>query len=241
MQADFETGWKQRARRRQGWGGAFFALAIILFGVLLLLDRLDIFYFRDAWRWWPVLVIGIGATRIGTAFDWSGRAIGLLIAAVGALLLADSLRVLRLDAQLVWSLLIIAVGVLMLTRVLSRRVPKAEETSADAVNEFCVFGGIDKRNSSQNFLGGQATAMFGGIKLDLRKAGIKRDRVLLDTTALFGGIELLVPEEWTVVCRGTSVFGGYEDKTSHPEELGAARPELVVTGLAMFGGVEIKN
>lgn len=242
MREEFAGRGEERHRRRhQGWGGTFFALAIILFGVLLLLDRLDIYYFQDAWKFWPVLLVGVGAARIATAYDWTGRAIGTLIALAGALVLASNLRWFRLDGDLVFPFVIIAVGVLMLTRILSRRSPRAAEASVDTVNEFCMFGGIDKRNASQDFQGGQATTLFGGIKLDLRKAAMKKDRVVIDTSAMFGGIELRVPEEWTVVCRGTSIFGGYEDKTSHPEMHGSAKHELIVTGLAMFGGVEIKN
>ncbi len=242
MREEFEGRWEERVRRRrQGWGGTFFALAIILFGVLLLLDRLDVYYFRDAWKFWPLLLVGVGATRIGTAYDWTGRAMGALIATAGGLLLASNLRWFRMDGELVFPFVIIAVGVLMLARMLSRPSARAAEASVDTVNEFCMFGGIDKRNASQDFQGGQASTMFGGIKLDLRKAAMKKDRVVIDTSAMFGGIELRVPEEWTVVCRGTSIFGGYEDKTSHPEVQGSAKHELIVTGLAMFGGVEIKN
>ena len=43
-----------------------------------------------------------------------------------------------------------------------------------------------------------------------------------------------------VSVEGVAIFGGYEDKTSHPRE-GAAAKRLVVRGFAIFGGVEVKN
>ena len=37
-----------------------------------------------------------------------------------------------------------------------------------------------------------------------------------------------------------AVFGGYEDKTSHPRGPEPAK-RLIVRGSAVFGGVEVKN
>jgi hypothetical protein len=53
-----------------------------------------------------------------------------------------------------------------------------------------------------------------------------------------GGVEVRVPEDWTVETRGMAVLGGFEDKTRRPLD---DRRKLVVTGLAVLGGVEVKN
>jgi hypothetical protein len=51
-------------------------------------------------------------------------------------------------------------------------------------------------------------------------------------------VEILAPREWSVVLQGTPVLGGFEDKTAPPRESG---PRLIVRGVAIMGGVEIKN
>jgi hypothetical protein len=58
---------------------------------------------------------------------------------------------------------------------------------------------------------------------------------------MFGGIDIRVPETWAVTVRGTGVFGGYEDKTIEPRPTDPKPPHLIITGVALFGGVTVKN
>jgi len=99
---------------------------------------------------------------------------------------------------------------------------------------------VRRRLDWQDFKGGEAFAMFGGVELDLRSATIAQEEVVIDASALFGGVDLQVPESWNVAVEGHGIFGGYDDKTLHtmPED---ARPRVVITGNAVFGGVVVKN
>ena len=108
------------------------------------------------------------------------------------------------------------------------------------MDEWAVFGGSRRRVDSQDFKGGEAFAMFGGVELDLRSAAITQDEVVIDARALFGGVDIQVPETCNVHVEGHGIFGGYDDQTSHtmPED---ARPRVVITGSAVFGGVVVKN
>jgi hypothetical protein len=47
-----------------------------------------------------------------------------------------------------------------------------------------------------------------------------------------------VPEEWEVVSRGLPILGGFVDNTRHTQ---GAQKRLVVTGMAIMGGIEVKN
>ena len=66
---------------------------------------------------------------------------------------------------------------------------------------------------------------------------------MLHANALFGGIELRVPETWYVVTRGQGIFGGYTDSTRYvpPSDPDKPKKTLIVMGTAIFGGVEIRN
>jgi hypothetical protein len=59
---------------------------------------------------------------------------------------------------------------------------------------------------------------------------------------MFGGVEIRVPEGWSIISRGVPIFGGYDDKTVQLEaEPGRRQRLLIIKGLALFGGVEIIN
>jgi hypothetical protein len=74
--------------------------------------------------------------------------------------------------------------------------------------------------------------------VDLRNAAINGDAVI-DVFAMWGGIEIRVPESWTVVGRVTPLMGGFEDHTRAPQA--ATTHRLTVRGMVIMGGVEIKN
>jgi Cell wall-active antibiotics response 4TMS YvqF/Domain of unknown function (DUF5668) len=101
-----------------------------------------------------------------------------------------------------------------------------------------VFSHVKSRVTDQNFETIKVVAVFGGFELDLRQAGIRGDHAVVEAEAVFGGIEIIVPEDWEVIPRGTGVFGGFSDETRTPE-----RPakSLIVTGAGVFGGVIITN
>jgi hypothetical protein len=106
--------------------------------------------------------------------------------------------------------------------------------------DWAVFGGVDRRISAQDFHGAQCTAIFGACKIDLRDAQIQGREAVLETQAVFGGVEILVPEDWEVVNHGLSIFGGFSDRRRHSPS-GPETKTLVLNGAAIFGGVEVKN
>jgi predicted membrane protein len=79
---------------------------------------------------------------------------------------------------------------------------------------------------------------MGGVMLDLRKARMTGEAVL-DVFAMWGGVELQVPESWAVDVRVTPLLGGVEDRTRPATDPSA--PRLVLRGTVLMGGVEIKN
>jgi predicted membrane protein len=226
--------------------GVVGALLLIGIGVLLLLNQNGILRIADVWRLWPlVLVIG-GLVRL-TQYGSSSKFMGVLMIALGAVLELAEFHLIPYRVFDLWPLGIIAVGLLLLWQSLqpkevredTRTWPHARVSGALPVAEnLSIFGGGERRISDQEFSRAEILAIFGGYKLDLRKAKIQDKTAVIDATAVFGGVEIIVPETWNVVVRGVGIFGGYGDETHHTAE---PAPDLVVQGVAIFGGVVIKN
>jgi LiaF transmembrane domain/Cell wall-active antibiotics response LiaF, C-terminal len=214
---------------------------ILVVGVLLTLDHLDVLDIGRLWDWWPTLLIAFGVAKLAQPRGCHSRGWGAVEVFVGLWWLLYNLGVVAIGVGQGWPILLVLLGANILWRGLSGpRPPRPPGGDGDAVVSIQnVFGGTKQRNSSQAFQGGTISAVFGSAELDLRLATIKGDEAVVDVSAVFGGIEIRVPETWTVVLRASSVLGGVEDKTHHRED--GAPPRLVVTGGAVFGGIEIAN
>jgi hypothetical protein len=234
--------------RRSPTGGMLAGAIIILVGVLMLLDNFGLIHARDFWRYWPVVFVFAG---VGKVLDSHGRPAGMLggglLIAVGTIWILNNTGIIIFDPRLIAPVILIAVGALLLVRTLEgsapglpfiQRPPGPQETT---IAPWAIFGASKRVVTSKDFRGGDLFALFGGIELDLRNSDIK-DQALIAATALFGGIDIRVPPTWLVETRGAGIFGGYEDKTVHPDpDRVASPPKLILDGLAIFGGVTIKN
>jgi predicted membrane protein len=112
-------------------------------------------------------------------------------------------------------------------------------TSNSFVSAMAVLGSVERRNNSQDFRGGSATAVMGGCEIDLRAAGIAPGREpVLEVFAMWGGIEIIVPPDWTVVSHVDPILGGFEDSTLPPKE---EKKRFIVRGTVVMGGIEVTN
>ena len=79
---------------------------------------------------------------------------------------------------------------------------------------------------------------MGGINLDLRDATMEGSEATIDVSTLMGGVNIRVPRKWRVVNRIVPVMGGVKDSTESPAE---GSPRLVLQGVVLMGGLEIRN
>jgi predicted membrane protein len=251
-------------------GGMFVGFLLAGIGILLLLQNLGILYVDDLWDFWPVILIVFGISKAFSACGFGGRMWGGIIAFVGTLFLLRNLGLVHVIVwNYFWPVILIAVGVGMLLRGLDRDHPwhwdwhpnlagtgqtsegkqgetlfASASTGANAQNTVhidAIFSGSDRRMDTQDFAGGAIVALFGGVQLDLSRAAMTKDEVRIEANAIFGGIEIRVPDSWLVTMRGSGIFGGFNDETHPPPRSAAKQPVLVVTGAAVFGGVNVKN
>ncbi len=239
--------------------GSLFALMLIVAGALLFLDNLGILPIQDIRAYWPIWIVIWGVHMLDRRRGQFVSIWALALIAWGTLLILGNLHILHVSGSVFWPVMLIALGVSMLVSPAHlkdwpdyvrirmkhlRSTNQRESFFGNKMHESLVFGSLNRRVESQQFEGGKVEAVFGSIELDLSGASISSpDRLAaLEVNAVFGGIEITVPRTWKVVMKNAAVFGGCEDKTFPPRpEPGFAPATLVVTGAAVFGGIEIRN
>jgi predicted membrane protein len=223
---------------RSPTGRLFLGLAVMLFGLALALDNFGLFQLRNLLRLWPLVLIAVGAARLVRSARTGGPPDGLVMTSLGVLFLLMSFDLLRFKQA--FALFLLAIGGVMVLRALRPgRGADAGTTGTERLDAFALLGGVQRVSRSLDFRGGNASATLGGCEIDLRQASmLDGETAVLDALAFMGGVEVKVPEDWTVETRGIAVLGGFEDKTRRPLD---DRKKLVVTGLAVMGGVEVKN
>lgn len=115
-----------------------------------------------------------------------------------------------------------------------------EHNSSRQVATFrskAILTGIDRRITSSDFRRGEATAILGGIDIDLREATMQGNEATLDLTTIMGGVDIRVPRDWTVINHLTALLAGVDDHTVST----GSNKRLILEGTVIMGGFDIKN
>lgn len=219
------------------WGIAFVALAVILalnaFGV----TSVNIFF--DGW--WTMFIIIPCIVGLITDREKSGSIIGICIG-VFLLLCCRGVMSFGVFWKLIIPVIIGIIGIKMIAKSIfgkkdSEVYKMIKENGTELKNGTATFSGVNMNFDNEVFEGAELNAVFGGVKCDLRNAVIEKDCVI-NASAIFGGIDIYVPENLNVKISSTSVFGGVSDK-NQPEN-NAGNHTLYIYATCLFGGVEIK-
>lgn len=108
---------------------------------------------------------------------------------------------------------------------------------------FAFMGGGELNYHSKKLTGGEVMAIWGGYEIDFSEADMKGDSMVLNLYCIMGGVEITVPANWRVEKGGAmNIMGGFSNKTRDmAEELNLPPKTLIVSGLALMGGGEIRN
>jgi predicted membrane protein len=216
-------------------------LGILFLGILWTLDNMDLIESEPITRWWPAILIVVGVVRL---FDTvSAKFFSVAMIVVGTVILLDNLDIGHVRLSDLIPLGVALIGAKLIWDALRRRDHTRQiGVGADpnsTISAFALWAGLRRQSTSQEFHGGDATAIMGGVELDLRNAKIRDgEEAVLDTFAMWGGVEIRVPENWRVIGKVMPLMGGFEDKTVGN---GAGGPVLVIQGTALMGSVEVKN
>ena len=219
------------------WGVAFIVAGVIFalnaFGVT------DIKLFFDGW--WTLFIIIPCLIGLFSDREKIGNIIGL---AVGVFLLLCCQNV--LDFDMLWKIaapaIIVIIGVKLIFGAVfgdkATKMLEGSKQSGENIKTGCAtFSGQTLNFDAERFSGAELTAVFGGVKCDLRNAIIEKD-CAINATAIFGGIDIYVPDYVNVKINSNSIFGGVSEKNHRPQNPNAVT--VYINATCMFGGVDIK-
>lgn len=225
-------------------------LTVLLAGGAVLLRSIGIYedFINEYIFRWEMILIGLGLI---TMLSHEGPGPGIIFLLIGGgFYLNDYIQ---LGAgisfwQLFFALILILAGILIIFRRKSGVIKcehrhERKDSNMDFFDEVAVFGGGDRTLVSDNFRGGKILAIFGGTNFNLTRSKLSPGRNYIGVFAVFGGLKLIVPENWNVRINVVSIFGGFTDKhrIRTPESATAEEPELIINGFVLFGGGEIKS
>lgn len=212
-------------------------VVIIAAGGVLLAGNLGLIDAHYVFRnFGPVLLFILGAALLMRRRH-DQVLLGLVLMFVGAWGFATQQQWIKIHFwAVIGPMMLVLAGSSVVWRAFHRPAP---EGAGDAyIRTFALFSGAELRPTVP-FEGAEVTAVMGGVKLDLSNATMARDTAVIDVFALMGGTEIFVPRDWDVTVRVVSLMGGCSDKRR--PATGPATRHLVIRGMAVMGGVEIKD
>ena len=107
---------------------------------------------------------------------------------------------------------------------------------------FAMMSGIDRRGSWTVGETHTAVAIMGGIVLDLREAHLTSRETVINASAFWGGVDIIVNASTHVVVEGMGIMGAFDQARDKVQaELTADSPVVRVRGFALMGGVTVQR
>jgi hypothetical protein len=220
---------------------AIIGLGIMGMGVVLVLGTLGLVEARALLRFWPVLLIVLGAALVVQAIWGRGAPVAEGGPDVGY-------------SWFVWLIVVVAI----FSYVDQRRGAAAD--GAGPVNVHAIMS-RQQRLVAADFQGATVTSVMGRSLLDLRNASLAAgEEAVVDVFALMGRIEVHVPPDWVLDVQTVSILGGVDgERPRRRREADADRvpagaasapaagsttptttpPRLVLRGIILMGGMDV--
>ena len=209
-------------------------IILISLGVLFFLENFYIIHF-NLFDLWPVILIVIGVNKIRSG----QRKPGIILSVLGLLFLFDNIINLPYFIEdNLGAILLIAGGFYFITK---NKENTDYEVDENKIFQQFIFGGSEQQYTSQSVMGGKVTAVFGGGAVDLRGADLYSDNEVLQINCVFGGVEIFVPDHIDVVVKISPLFGAVDDLRIPPQSYDTNRKTLIIEGICLFSGIDIKS
>ncbi|MBE3519658.1 MAG: cell wall-active antibiotics response protein [Firmicutes bacterium] len=231
-----------------------FGLVLVGLGVAWLLNNAGVISVNLGYivrTYWPVVFIiwGLDLVIEATGRNGSSRTsdfvnAGILLV-IGLLFLSRTTELLYFNWSIIWRSLFPVILILIGWSLVS-------SVAFPGGGHWAILSGLERRQRGWKLESGSYGAIMGAVEMDATVADIPEGETRLDLFALMGGVDIVVPADVTVQCRGTALLGGIQffkeeaggiiatiDSTC-PGTPGSAK-RLVITARAIMGAVEIRR
>lgn len=224
---------------RNKLGNALWGIILLIIGCGFAGQALDLWDFDMFFDgWWTLFIIVPCAIDMIQKRVNVGNLAGIII---GVLLLLKAQDILPdiFTWSFIFPALIAFVGIIIIFKSFfpSKNVPKMTQCTGNVKNIAAIFGGQEARPNNEVFNGSDVSAIFGGVELDLRQAIINED-IVINITAVFGGVDLYVPANTKIEVTSVPILGGVSNKAMTNANPNC--PTIYINATCVFGGVEIK-
>jgi hypothetical protein len=118
------------------------------------------------------------------------------------------------------------------------RVDSSAHRPEDAEHIINIFAGNNRRGAWDVPRSIRIFNLFGGAELDFTDARFTSDTTYITVFCLFGGVNVRVRDGMRTISKAICIFGGVDNRAGTTTDPNA--PVLIVEGLAMFGGIDIR-
>lgn len=216
------------------WGIVFVIVGVILGLNALEITNINLFFSG----WWTLFIIVPCFIDLFKDEDKSGDIIGVIIGFC-LLLACNNFISFELIFKLAVPVGLVVIGLSFIFRdtinsKIKKEIKKLDKNKGD---EYCAtFGSQNVSFSGEKFNGCNLTAVFASVECDLRDAIIKGDTVI-NVSAIFGGVDIYVPDDVKVKVTSTPIFGCVSNEKKNNIDEGNT---VYISAVCLFGGVDIK-
>lgn len=216
------------------WG-----IVLIVIGVIIGINSLGIASINIFFKgWWTLFIIVPCFIGLFSKKDFASNAIGLVIGIALLLGVRDIVKF-EIITKLIIPFILVAIGVSIVfsEKIKSGLTEKVNSVRKnDCENIVATFASQSVNKANEDFKGANLDAVFGGIDLDLRGASLDTETVI-KSSVIFGGIDIMLPQDVNVKIKSTPIFGGVSNKIINSNE---NEKVIYIDALCLFGGIEIK-
>ena len=204
------------------WGLVWIAIGVFVFGKVMGFWEIPVLFPG----WWTLFIIipsFIGMIKDGI------RPVNSIFMLCGVLLLLEQNHVIErgLLGKILLPAIFLIIGISILFRTLLAGTRRHYNGTCSYSATFA--GNVVTPAGNEKFEGCEVDAVFGGLDMDLRDAVIE-DGAVIEATAIFGGIDIKVPQGVNVKVKRMELFGGAKSCISNQN----GNPVLYVNALCMF-------
>lgn len=221
--------------------GVILGLLLVLTGGVCLLNMAGVMSFSISLDgWWTLFIIVPAISGLAGGKDRLWHFCVLLVG-VYLFLAAQGIIEYVIGWKLTVPLIIVLIGVKIIVKAVSSDEEKKPEEQQTVGKSECLAVCSERweQYAEQEVKNIKLGAIFGGIKCDLTDADFCEESEM-NVFCLFGGAEIIVPDEVEVKCNGFCLFGGLNDKRQIKADV-PKTARLTVNSFCLFGGADIKT